>query len=235
MIFSRPRLLASAALGLIVTACGGGSSPITATPSPTTPAPAPTPTPTPTPTAYNVDPCLAQSAQNGSENVLQLVVPDVIDIDLSRPVTFPNGRRLEDLVIDLTLSRLFLDLSKQSVDTFVNLPLNPDLSPRHFKADFPYFGDARNFTPVVPAAGEKGFDFRTDPDSSFVRVDRMGMPAVATVLIRTAMKNAYNDANPTDDANAQFTLEMRADLEERAEALADDFQRLNLAICAKPG
>ncbi|MBA3896771.1 MAG: hypothetical protein H0X36_06485 [Sphingomonadaceae bacterium] len=230
----RATLLASAALGLIVTGCGGGSSPITATPSPVATTPPPTPTPTPTPTSFSVDACLSQPAQNGNDSVLQLVLPDVLHVDLTRPVAFPNGRRLDDLVIDLTLSRLFLDLSKQSVNTFVNLPLNPDNSPRHFKPDFPYFGDARNATPPIPASTEAGFNFRTDPDSGFVRVDRMGMPAVATVLITPETKVAYNDSNPVDDSRFVFASVERADLEHRMDDLADDFKRLNLAICGTP-
>lgn len=231
----RSHLLASAALGLLATGCGGGtgSSAITATPGPVA-TPAPAPTPAPTPTSFSVDACLSQDARNGGESVLQLVLPDVIDLDLTRATGFPNGRTLDDLIIDLTLSRLFLDLNRHPVTTFVNLPLNPDTSPRHFQAGFPYFGNARTMTPVAPAAGETGFNFRADPDTSFVRVDRMGMPAVATVLIRGPTKVAYNDSDPVDDSRFAFASEERADLEERADALADDFARLNLAICATP-
>ena len=36
-----------------------------------------------------------------AEAVAATVLPDVITIDLSRPVVFPNGRRLEDDVIDV--------------------------------------------------------------------------------------------------------------------------------------
>jgi hypothetical protein len=39
-------------------------------------------------------------------------------------------------------------------------------------------------------------DFRTET-TGYARVDRMGMPAVATALVSSARKNAYNDGNPS--------------------------------------
>jgi hypothetical protein len=50
--------------------------------------------------------------------------------------------------------------------------------------------------------------FRTDMPPMYTRVDRMGMPAVATALIGSAMKNAYNDANPSDDEMGDFVTEL---------------------------
>ena len=56
-----------------------------------------------------------------------------------------------------------------------------------------------------PHAGPTGADvcgsvtFRTTPAAMYTRVDRMGMPAVATALVSSGQKNAYNDADPTGD------------------------------------
>jgi hypothetical protein len=68
-----------------------------------------------------------------------LVVPDTLQIDLSSPAGFPNGRMLTDPVIDITLAAVMLELSTPSdVLTFANLPLNPPLNDVEFLADFPY-------------------------------------------------------------------------------------------------
>ena len=40
--------------------------------------------------------------------------------------------------------------------------------------------------------------------AGYLRVDRMGMPAVSTALIPAANKNAYNDGGPNDDASLTF-------------------------------
>jgi hypothetical protein len=74
--------------------------------------------------------------------------------------------------------------------------------------------------------------FRTDAPSSYLRVDRMGMPAVSTVLISSAMKNAYNDADPSDDADLTFLNELAGQLTALHGALDDDFAGLNLSTCS---
>ena len=69
-----------------------------------------------------------------------------------------------------------------------------------------------------PLGGGVCSPFRTDPAvesataTGYVRVDRMGMPAVATVLVGSAMKNAYNDASPADDATSKFVPEFATQL-----------------------
>jgi hypothetical protein len=65
------------------------------------------------------------------------------------------------------------------------------------------------------------------------RVDRMGMPAVSTALIGASMKNAYNDANPTDDAT--FAGELVANLTSLHSALDDDLTGLGLTPCSTTG
>ena len=62
------------------------------------------------------------------------------------------------------------------------------------------------------------------------RVDRMGMPAVATAVITS--KNAYNQADPTDDAAGDFTSEIVANVGALHAALDDDLTGLGLVPCA---
>jgi hypothetical protein len=72
--------------------------------------------------------CVAQAAP--------FVVPDVIRIDPSRPAGFPNGRRLTDPVIDVTLALVLLDLDVHPVTALVGL--NPARNDHPFMDDFPY-------------------------------------------------------------------------------------------------
>jgi hypothetical protein len=85
----------------------------------------------------------------------------------------------------------------------------------------------------VRPARRSNFNFRTDPASAFVQVDRTGMPAVATALISTAVKNPFNDAAPADDATGRFVPDMLTTLAGLTLGLADDFQRLGLTPCAR--
>ena len=52
------------------------------------------------------------------------------------PSGFPNGRRLEDEVVDITLAVVLLDLSVHSVTDLVGL--NPTANDRPFPVTFPY-------------------------------------------------------------------------------------------------
>ncbi|NNE43345.1 MAG: DUF4331 family protein [Gemmatimonadetes bacterium] len=64
------------------------------------------------------------------------VVPDVITLDTSQPAGFPNGRRLTDPVIDVTLALVLLDLSVHPVDTLIGV--NPTANDLPFGNRFPY-------------------------------------------------------------------------------------------------
>jgi hypothetical protein len=64
------------------------------------------------------------------------VVPDVIRIDPSQPAGFPNGRRLTDPVIDVTLALVLLDLGVHPVTQLVGV--NPTANDRDFSSRFPY-------------------------------------------------------------------------------------------------
>ena len=67
-----------------------------------------------------------------------LVVPDTIQIDASMPSGFPNGRRLDDPVMDVVLGLLMLDLEAHPVTTLAELPLNPPANDKAFSEAFPY-------------------------------------------------------------------------------------------------
>ena len=75
-------------------------------------------------------------------------------------------------------------------------------------------------------------DFRTTPSAMYTRVDRMGMPAVSTALIPSARKNAYNDANPQDDADLDFVGDLAGSLTALHTALDDDLAGLSLDQCS---
>jgi len=51
----------------------------------------------------------------------------------------------------------------------------------------------------VDAGAAGDFTFRTETPDMYTRVDRAGAPAVSTALVSSAMKNAYNDDDPSDD------------------------------------
>jgi hypothetical protein len=79
--------------------------------------------------------CVAQAAP--------LVVPDTQKIDLTMPAGFPNGRKLEDPVIDVTLAVVLLDLTVegQTATSLVGA-LNPTANDLPLSATFPYLAPA---------------------------------------------------------------------------------------------
>ncbi|MFT5583322.1 MAG: hypothetical protein ACI9VR_000900 [Cognaticolwellia sp.] len=83
-------------------------------------------------TPCDVDTCVAQAAP--------LVVPDTLQIDTTGTAGFPNGRGLEDPVIDVTLAVVLLDLSVHSAVTLVGV--NPTANDKAFQATFPYLAPA---------------------------------------------------------------------------------------------
>lgn len=80
--------------------------------------------------------------------------------------------------------------------------------------------------PTPPEPGE--FTFRSDPPSQYIRVDRMGMPAVATALISPANKSNYNDDDPEDDVTQKWVTDIVANLSTIHTALDDDLTGLSL-------
>ncbi len=183
---------------------------------------------------FNVSGCLTQVIPGtGGTTVAGAVVPDTLTLNLAAASGFPNGRRLPDPVIDVTLGVLFLDLTRVSAATLAGVPVNPAANDVAFRTSFPYLAPPQG-NPTLAATTGTAFNFRTDPASAYVQVDRMGMPAVATALIGSSMKNAYNDAAPANDVAGQFVPELGAQLTNLTNALADDFSRLGLPLCARP-
>lgn len=198
----------------------------------------PVATPAPTPPAvsgiqYDVSNCLNQSIPGAGTTVAGAVVPDTLTLNLAAASGFPNGRRLTDPVIDVTLAVIFLDLTKNSPATFASLPVNPAANDLPFRSAFPYLAAAQGSPPLAATTGT-AFNFRTDAESAFVQVDRMGMPAVATALVASARKTAYNDGLPVNDAAGTFVPDLSTQLTTLTNALSDDFLRLGLPLCARP-
>jgi hypothetical protein len=224
-------------LAMLLAACGddNGSSPVVI-PTPA-PSPSPSPSPSATPAAtYSVASCLNQVIPGtGGATPASLVIPDTLKINTSTATSFPNGRGLADPVVDITLAVLFLDVNApgQSAATFAGLPLNPPANDRPFLTTFPYLAAPQGTPPLASGTGS-GFNFRSDPPSSFVRVDREGMPAVSAALIGAAQKNNFNDDDPADDASGPYVPEMTQQLTLLTNGLADDLIALGLKPCATP-
>lgn len=218
---------------LLLTGCGGSDDSSTSTPTPTpTPTPASSQPPAPPGANFEILPCLQQIAVPG-RTVADLVVPDSIQVDFAQSPGFPNGRRLTDPVIDITLAALLLDLRREPVTRFVALPLNPAGNDVPFRDSFPYLAPAQGNPPLGPVM-TSGFNFRTDAPSAYVRVDRMGMPAVATALISSSTKTKFNDADPIDDAKLTFLQDIRETLKGLTDALSDDLAAGGFQMCATP-
>ncbi len=77
---------------------------------------------------------------NGSlANAQAAVIPDTLKINTTAPAGFPNGRKLTDRVIDMTLSLILLQQGGgQDINTLANIPLNPGANDKAFSATFPY-------------------------------------------------------------------------------------------------
>jgi hypothetical protein len=203
--------------------CGGGGGGGSSSPTP----------PVSNVAAVDVSPCLNQVVYEG-RTVAQLVVPDVLQLDMNQPSGFPNGRKLLDPVVDVTLAVLFLDLKSESAATLANLPLDPSGNDVPEPSTFPYLGAAQG--PGAPPSGVgSGFVFRTDPPSAYTRVDRMGMPAVATALIDATHKTPYNDDSPAVDATGKWVPQIKTDLTTLATELVGQFRSLGLKTCATGG
>jgi len=216
-------LAATLAAPLALGACGGGGGGSSSTTTPTQPQV--------TFSRFDVQPCLDQVAAPGM-TVANLVVPDTLKLDPSKPSGFPNGRRLPDPVIDITFAFLFADLTKTSTMAFANLPLDPAGNDKTFRPDFPYLAPPQGNPPGLTPGGVN-FVFRNSPISSYVQVDRMGMPAVATALISSSMKSKYNDDNPAVDGTRKYVSEIQTDLTDFTNELEHDFLKLGIPLCAK--
>lgn len=91
--------------------------------------------------------------------------------------------------------------------------------------------DASN--PAAAATLDRGADpfiFSTAPKAAYAQVDRMGQPVVATVLLHTSEKDAFNQDDPARDGN--FAGFMTERLEELHEALDRQIMGKGITPCA---
>ena len=225
---------AAVALSLGLTACFGDDDDDEPLPAPPPTSPAPSPTPPPTTGTLDVTQCLAQEVFPDGTTVADLVIPDVLNIDPSLAAGFPNGRLPADPVVDVTLAVLFLDITAdgQGPTTFADLPLNPDMNDIGVPpSTYPFLLPPQGNPPIAASTGTN-FNFRSDSDNAYVRVDRMGFPAVSTALVPSELKIPYNDAGPVQDANGQFVDAIAGRLTTLTEALQDDLTGLGFELCA---
>lgn len=80
--------------------------------------------------------------------------------------------------------------------------------------------------------GGSGFVFRTEAASAYARVDRMGEPAVATILVSSSMKVPFNDDDVS--ADAKYVSEFSSTLTTIANQLKNEWPALGYPICAVP-
>lgn len=225
------------ALAVSLSACGedgAGGQVVVPAPMPSTTATA-TPTPTATAVAFNSTRCFTQAiqGQNGA-NLKSFIIPDTVNLDLSRSTRFPNGRHPSDPVVDILLATLLLDMTVtgQGPNTLANVPLNPPGNDKFFLLTFPFLATP-NGTPQVASGTGSGFNFRTDPDSAYVSVDRMGNPAIATALVGSSKKVAFNDDTPSNDViDDKYYSEYISELNKLFGLIGDDVEGLGLKICA---
>ena len=174
-----------------------------------------------------------------------LIIPDTLTLNYGAAAGFPNGRRVGDPVANVTEAVILLKLgaktrggATQGALTFQNLPLDVPRNDvayaqgdRSMAGGYPWLGQAQGSPPRASSAGAN-FNFRSQPDTSYVRVDRMGMPAVATALIGTNQKIPYNDADPADDVAGQFVNELTSELTKIHAGLRDDLITAGFVPCS---
>ncbi|MBK7828963.1 hypothetical protein [Nannocystis sp.] len=67
-----------------------------------------------------------------------VLIPDTIKYDPTKPTSYPNGRKLEDPVVDITLAAALVSLKKHPLTVLADLPLNPPKNDVAFSAEWPY-------------------------------------------------------------------------------------------------
>ena len=104
---------------------------------------------------------------------------------------------------------------------------------RIYHGGAPAVMDAAEHCPHAGPSGDGvcGADitFNTMASSAATRVDRMGMPAVATAAVTN--KTAYNDGDPSDDAALTFAADQIMTLQGLHTALDDDLTAATLTPC----
>lgn len=79
--------------------------------------------------------------------------------------------------------------------------------------------------------GPDPFVFSTAPLTSYQRIDRMGGPVTATVLLLTRDKDPFNAADPLNDAD--FVGRQVTQLTKIHYELGDDLQAAGLTLCSR--
>lgn len=78
--------------------------------------------------------------------------------------------------------------------------------------------------------GDDPFVFEDGDPAEYARIDRLGMPGVAVMLIDDT--DAYNDGDPADDVAEVFVSEIVEHLSALHDALDDDLVAMGLTPCA---
>ena len=230
MIMKMNNLFSAVALVALATATASCGSDSAAPPAAVAVTPPPVAAPPPSgQTGFSVSRCLAQTV--GGRSVQDILIPDQLELDLSQPAGFPNGRDLDDPVIDLILGAIFLDLTRHPVTTLVGVPVNPAVFDQPLRTTFPFYAPPLGNPPLSPSTGTN-FNFRADPASNFIRVDRAGGPAISTAVVLGARKLTYNDSNTTADAAGANVASILEGYQALTNALNDDFRGLGLTPCA---
>ena len=102
--------------------------------------------------AFGLEPCVTPPLPMDScdDQGGPFAIPDVLVLDLDDPPAFPNGRPLDNPVVDIIFAVLLLDLDTHDVTTFLDLDgdgmLGPSLNPLandvDFPGEFPYLAPA---------------------------------------------------------------------------------------------
>jgi len=82
-----------------------------------------------------------------TDSLTLVTLPSVLHVDATAAAGFPNGRRLEDPVLDLLLARALLDLSVHAPEAFATRPLNPKANDVPFLAAFPFLAGPHAIIP----------------------------------------------------------------------------------------
>lgn len=77
-----------------------------------------------------------------------VIRPDTIKYDPSMATSYPNGRALEDQVVDITLAAVLVDLTTgpdaPPLSILADQPINPIANDVPFEAEFPYLAPPHN-------------------------------------------------------------------------------------------
>lgn len=82
-----------------------------------------------------------------------------------------------------------------------------------------------------PTAGATDWNFDDSPPEEYAQIDRMGMPAINSVVISASDKDIYNRSTPADDAAGMFVAQIVDNVVGLHGALDDDLVDAGLVPC----